>query len=74
MEGLQNNFKLPNPDLVRNSVMNNAGMESSFMSYLITDDDLEGLNTVNETVLDDYSQASTAILANTTQESFVSQM
>jgi len=74
MEGLQNNFKLPNPDLVRNSVMNNAGMESSFMSYLITDDDLEGLNTVNETVLDDYSQASTAILANTTQESVVSQI
>lgn len=73
MEGLQNDFKLPNPDLVRNSAMNNA-MDSSFMSYLITDEDLEGLNTVNETIIDDYSQASTAILANTTQESVMSQM
>jgi len=73
MEGLQNDFKLPNPDLVRNSAVNN-GMDSSFMSYLITEDDLEGLNTVNETVIEDYSQASTAILANTTQESVMSQM
>jgi len=73
MEGLQNNFKLPNPDPIRNATMNNA-MDSSFMSYLITDEDLEGLNTVNETVMDDYSQASTAILANTTQESVMSQI
>ena len=73
MEELHDNFKLPDPDVVRRSVTNHT-MESSFISYLMTDDDLEELNTVNETVLDDYSQASTAMLSNMTQESELSQM
>ncbi|KZS19883.1 Uncharacterized protein APZ42_013658 [Daphnia magna] len=67
MEGLHNNFTAPNPptEVSRRSVNSNNNMDPSFVSLsFITDDDiLEEFNTVNETVLDDYSQASTAALS-----------
>jgi hypothetical protein len=50
-------------------------MDPSFISLsFITDDDiLEEFTTVNETILDDYSQASTAALSNS-HGSEISQM
>lgn len=67
MEGLHNNFTAPNPptEVSRRSVNSNNNMDPSFVSLsFITDDDiLEEFNTVNETVLEDYSQASTAALS-----------
>ena len=77
MEGLHDNFTAPNPptEVARRSVVGNNNMDPSFISLsFITDDDiLEEFNTVNETIMDDYSQASTAALSNS-QEPDVSQM
>lgn len=77
MEGLHNNFTAPNPptEVARRSVNSNNNMDPSFVSVsFITDDDiLEEFNTINETMLDDYSQASTVALSNS-HGSDVSQM
>jgi hypothetical protein len=77
MEGLRDNFTAPNPptEVSRRSVNSNNNMDPSFISLsFITDDDiLEEFNTVNETILDDYSQASTAALSNS-RGSEISQM
>lgn len=75
--GLHDNFTAPNPpiEVSRRSVAANNNMDPSFISLsFITDDDiLEEFNTVNETILDDYSQASTAALSHS-QEADMSQM
>lgn len=75
MEGLHDNFTTPNPptEVARRSVTGHNNMDPSFISLsFINDDDLmEELRTVNETILEDYSQASTAALS-TTNESEVS--
>lgn len=77
MERLHDNFATPNPppEVSRRSTTNHNNMDPSFISLsFITDDDiLEEFNTVNETILDDYSQASTAAMSNS-HESEVSQM
>ena len=77
MEGLRDNFTAPNPptEVSRRSVNSNNNMDPSFISLsFITDDDiLEEFNTVDETILDDYSQASTAALSNS-HGSEISQM
>jgi hypothetical protein len=77
MEGLRDNFTAPNPptEVSRRSVNSSNNMDPSFISLsFITDDDiLEEFNTVNETILDDYSQASTAALSNS-HGSEISQM
>lgn len=77
MEGLHDNFTPPNPptEVARRSATNHNGMDPSFiaLSFITDDEMLEELNTVNETIMEDYSQASTAVLG-TSNENEVSQL
>lgn len=68
--GMHDNFIAPNPptELARRSVNDHNNMEENpsyvSLSFITDDDILEEFNTVNETILDDYSQANTAALSN----------
>lgn len=60
IEGLHDNYTSSNPpaDIIQKSVSTQNNMDPSFISLsFITDDDiLEEFSTVNETILNDYSQ------------------
>ena len=69
MEGLKDFSALSEPEIPRRAVPDHDEATFISFSFLTDDNDLEELNTINETAIDDYSQASTALISNSSRES-----